>query len=1052
MCRLYWHFSSMQISDPIFFRTDHDENKKQINAYRIILLLCSSFTLLLRYLFVNESSFEVYDPLIIRVIFSIILLTIFALTFFEAFDNWIMYMNYLVFTFYSFHCVYLIQQNHFNIEYILEFIILIIIICLLFRNKLHINVYVAFVFITYSITCFIFLDSYPDKFVHISLLGIFCGAILIFFDSRVEMEEELVVREDLLQTIFNESPDTLFLADPETSVISTCNERAMSMFEVDKHDQMIGNNLNYLLKSPYSKEAWNSFKKKFSKKKFIVQEKEFKTSGDKYFWGSQAIREICVGTHRYWLVRITDITERVKDKKAIEENRKILRQVIDLLPHQIFIKDNQSRYLLANKALADLYYTEIEQIIGKTDSQFLDKFIADRIFTDDQEVIVKGKEKFIPEQYVKDSKGNVRILQVTKIPFYLEDKEKPGLLGIAIDITERVNDKNALEENRKMLRQIIDLLPHQIYLKDNNSVFLLVNQAVADIQRRPMDEIIGKTDFDFFSPEEASEFRKIEEEVIAKGIPRFIPDEYSTNPDGTVRIMNTIKMPFYLANKKEMGMLGINIDITETKMAEKAIRESELKYKMLLEQASDGIYLSDEKGKILEANPKACEMFGYTKEEFINLNIKDLVDPHSTSDFPASLPDLKVRQSVILERKCIKKDGTSFTVEVSAKLLPDGRHQAIIRDITERKYLENILKDNERKFRALIENSSDVILILDESFIINYASPSCQRILGYLPDEIKGKTLLEIIDPKNTDILNSLLSETISLKGVNHSLESLRIRTANESYVYGEVVAVNMLDDLVINGIIINFHDVTMRKITEMELLNTNFELDSFVYKASHDLKAPLRSVMGLIKLAKLEMKDSSQQLYLNMMDKSVHSLDAFIKDLTLFSRNNRLEIDSKQINFQTLVEDVLNNHMFLENAHKIKINKNIDAETEFYSDPTRIGTILNNLISNAFKYHRFENNSYINIMIEADIDRARIIVEDNGSGIDPLYIDRIFDMFYRASESSYGSGLGLYIVKNAVIKLHGSIEVESVLTQGTKFNVVIPNLIKTFRSNEREY
>jgi signal transduction histidine kinase len=209
---------------------------------------------------------------------------------------------------------------------------------------------------------------------------------------------------------------------------------------------------------------------------------------------------------------------------------------------------------------------------------------------------------------------------------------------------------------------------------------------------------------------------------------------------------------------------------------------------------------------------------------------------------------------------------------------------------------------------------------------------------------------------------------------------------------------------------------------------------------------------MGLIKLAKLEMKDSSQQLYLNMMDKSVHSLDAFIKDLTLFSRNNRLEIDSKQINFQTLVEDVLNNHMFLENAHKIKINKNIDAETEFYSDPTRIGTILNNLISNAFKYHRFENNSYINIMIEADIDRARIIVEDNGSGIDPLYIDRIFDMFYRASESSYGSGLGLYIVKNAVIKLHGSIEVESVLTQGTKFNVVIPNLIKTFRSNEREY
>src|SRR5438270_10782577 len=102
----------MQISDLILTLQDNDENKKQINVYRIILLLCSTFTLLLRYLFVNESSFEVYDPLVIRVAFSAMLLIIFTLTFFEDFADKIMYMNYMVFTFYSFHCLYLIQQNH----------------------------------------------------------------------------------------------------------------------------------------------------------------------------------------------------------------------------------------------------------------------------------------------------------------------------------------------------------------------------------------------------------------------------------------------------------------------------------------------------------------------------------------------------------------------------------------------------------------------------------------------------------------------------------------------------------------------------------------------------------------------------------------------------------------------------------------------------------------------------------------------------------------------------------------------------------------------------
>jgi PAS domain S-box-containing protein len=1033
----------MQISELILTSRENNDNRKQLNFYRTILLLSSSFTLLLGYLFQTETS-PIFDPPVIRAAFSLGLLMVFVLTFFEKLRDKMIYVNYTVFALYSFYGLVLIYKNNFEINYILEYIILTIIICFAFKNKIHVNIFIGLVFLSYAITCIIFKSSFQDIFLNITLLGIFCAVILIFFDSRIAMEEELRVREDLLNTVFNESPDAMFIADPSTAIVTNCNNRALTMFAIDARSHIIGNNLNYLLKYPNSPGAWNNFKKKFERKKFLVQELEFKTVSNNFFWGSQAITEINVSGHIYWLIRITDITERVRDKRTIDENRKILKQVIDLVPHQIFLKDSQSRFLLVNKAVADIYKTTPEEMVGKGDADFMEDFLAERTVLDDMEVIEKGREKFISEENIKDYKGNTRILQTIKIPFYLEDERKPGVLGISLDITERVKDKQTIEENTKMLRQIIDLVPHQIYLKDSHSTFLLVNEAVANIHGKTVEEMIGKSDFDLFPDEEATEFLQIERDIITTGRTRFIPEERSTDPDGSVRIMNTIKIPFYLSHKKEVGILGINIDITDAKLAEKVIRDSEIKYKMLMQQASDGIYLCDRLGNISDANPKACDMFGYSMNEFRGLNIKELLDPEVARELPAGIPDLKGKKSIILERKFFKKDRTPITLELSATLLEDGKYQAIIRDITERKRLEYILKDNERKFRALIENLSEVIIILSKDFKLNFISSTAHKILGYDPEKLIGKSAFELLDPQEAEVFSNFLSESLLHPGENYTTRELRVKDSKGEYLYVEVVAVNLLSDPIINGIIINFHDITRRKKTELELINTNFELDSFVYKASHDLKAPLRSVMGLIKLAKLESKDDVQQVYLDMMNKSVLTLDAFIRDLTQFSRNSRMEIEGRPVDFDEVINEALTILKFMENADKVKVNRKISIKSIFYSDLTRLSTILNNLISNAFKYHRFENNnSYINITIEADMEKSVIIVEDNGSGIDPLYIDRIFDMFYRASEISYGSGLGLYIVKNAVAKLHGSINVESILGEGTKFTVVIPNLIK---------
>jgi hypothetical protein len=217
------------------------------------------------------------------------------------------------------------------------------------------------------------------------------------------------------------------------------------------------------------------------------------------------------------------------------------------------------------------------------------------------------------------------------------------------------------------------------------------------------------------------------------------------------------------------------------------------------------------------------------------------------------------------------------------------------------------------------------------------------------------------------------------------------------------------------------------------------------VYRASHDMKAPLRSVMGLINITKMESKDNEELLqYLNMMEVSIIKLDNFLKDLTSFVRNSRLEISPEEVNFEEVINESLNSLKFIENAHIIAIVKKLDLKFKFFSDSGRISTIINNLLSNSFKYHKsIANESYIKISVTTNQDQAIIVIEDNGNGIDKKYQNKIFDMFYRASEKSYGSGLGLYIVKMAVTKLNGNIDLLSEPGEKTIFTVVLPNLNK---------
>ncbi|HET9486433.1 MAG TPA: hybrid sensor histidine kinase/response regulator [Chryseosolibacter sp.] len=235
----------------------------------------------------------------------------------------------------------------------------------------------------------------------------------------------------------------------------------------------------------------------------------------------------------------------------------------------------------------------------------------------------------------------------------------------------------------------------------------------------------------------------------------------------------------------------------------------------------------------------------------------------------------------------------------------------------------------------------------------------------------------------------------------------------------------------------------TLRKQNE-ELIKINKELDSFVYSVSHNLRAPLMSVLGLINLVKLEhaVADPSMDHYLQMMQQSIHKLDETLKEILDYSRNARSALNITEVNVKKMLEESFERMRYMDGSEKIQKSIEIGEDAPFYSDAYRISVIINNLVSNAIKYKDVTKDHHIlKVKINVTDTQLEMIFQDNGIGISKLYLHKIFEMFYRATERSEGAGLGLYIVRETVDKLDGIISVDSALGNGTTFRIIVPNL-----------
>jgi signal transduction histidine kinase len=228
----------------------------------------------------------------------------------------------------------------------------------------------------------------------------------------------------------------------------------------------------------------------------------------------------------------------------------------------------------------------------------------------------------------------------------------------------------------------------------------------------------------------------------------------------------------------------------------------------------------------------------------------------------------------------------------------------------------------------------------------------------------------------------------------------------------------------------------------ERQKLNEeNKELDSFLSSTSHDLRTPIASILGLTYLGRIELQEEKARTFMNIIEERIKKLDLIISDILNLSRSKKIDVKIEELDLRELIEETTADIRFNKGASSITLDYQAHPSHIFKSDYNQLKIILNNLLTNAVKYHNLEQpNPFIRITFKRNRNIVEIIVEDNGRGISKENVPKIFDMFFRAAEDTEGTGLGLYIVKEALTKIKGIIFVDSELGKGSKFRIVLEN------------
>lgn len=643
------------------------------------------------------------------------------------------------------------------------------------------------------------------------------------------------------------------------------------------------------------------------------------------------------------------------------------------------------------------------------------------------------------------------------------------LLYSSKDNTEKKDYEKRLEASERKFRSLIENGHEGIVLYGADGLISYASPSIKNIAGYKEEDLLGRRGTDFIHPEEHDIVRQKFHDIVDK------PGATDTH---RLRIRHAKGYYIWaestlsnLLHQSEVNGIVSNFkDISKQKIAEDQLKDNILLLENINQNLNEGIYRTIPGKEFKYVNNAFLTMFGFESLEELNKRDSSTLyaKPDQRTEIHQMLTDKKMVNNV--EVRFRRKDGSEFWGLMSTIVIePKNGEQyfdGAIRDVTIQKLVEAKSKHSEQLLASISENITEGIFRTSISGGIVFANPALVNIFGYdSEEEIININPNELYADENSRVE---IIKLISTYGFVRNRE-IKLRKKNgETFwgLYSCSLTKSSEGQDVFDGAVRDITEIKQAedKLTQLneelrkqnialatreeelnlalkELSDRNFELDQFVYKTSHDLRSPLTSILGLVNIAKMDRDLEQQVEYLNRIEKSVLRLDEFVKSMLNYAKASRTAVKIEKFALEGLIESCIKDLEYLDNFKKVKSTIKIYGDgNSFVSDPLRLKIIFSNIISNAYKYiNPNAATSFLKIEAKFTPYTLTITFEDNGIGIPKNQLDKVFDMFYRATEISEGSGLGMYIVKQSISQLGGSIQVTSKVESGTIFEVTIP-------------
>jgi two-component system cell cycle sensor histidine kinase/response regulator CckA len=754
-----------------------------------------------------------------------------------------------------------------------------------------------------------------------------------------------------------------------------------------------------------------------------------------------------------------DITEHKRAEEAIQQERNLLRTVIDNLPDVIYVKDVACRKTAANRAdLRNMGCQSEAEALGKTDFDLYPREVAEAFYADDQSVIQSGQPVINREEFLFDADGQKHWLLTTKVPLRDQKGQIIGLVGIGRDITNRVQATEELRESQQMLQTVLDTIPVRVFWKDRESRYLGCNSPFArDAGFNKPEELVGKNDFQFSWRDQASLYVADDLQVITAGLPKLNYEEKQTVADGHCAWVLTSKIPLLNAKGEITGVLGTYEDITERKRTEEALHHERNLLRTLIDNLPDGIYVKDADCRKTVVNQADLRNMGCQSEaDALGKTDFSLYPPEIAKAFYADdLSVLETGQAVVnREEFFFDPEGRKRWLLTSKLPLRDqnGRIVGLVgigHDITERRQTEEALT----KLSSAVEQAVDGVIITTKAGIIEYVNPAWEEMTAFSKEDTVGKTPRILKSGKQGDSFYRAMWKTISDGEVWKG--SLINKKKSGELFHAEVSIAPIIDESHnITHFVAIERDVTEHRQLEQQLIQAlRMEgLGTLAGGVAHDFNNLLGIILGHATLLEGRRQDPTKfSRSVDAISTAVQRGAGLVRQLLTFARKTEAVLEL--VNANETVEELV---QMLRETFPRTVEFSLDLSPDLPSIPADRNQLYQALL-NLCVNSRDAMPTVGTISIRTDtIHRSKlqakhanaieekyihVMVSDTGKGMDEATRSRIFEPFFTTKERGKGTGLGLSVVYGVVDSHSGFIDVESEVGHGTTFNLYFPIL-----------